>query len=277
MASKHLTFTWGGDIRVLDALFLRKKNLEEGKPREADGRKIGILFNGGGQRGVLMGGIALALEEAGLTNVFDHAVGCSTGALCVWYFCAGDAKKGSPVYYTEGVKDNYIRQLRPWRMLDLKIVDRIIRKEEPINMDRFKAFPGEIHIGLTDYKTGKGIFVDPRNFKDSLAPVVTSCAIPLLDGRRFVELEGGEYVDGGIAWPMPIDYCVESLHCTDLLVLMTHPFQEAKEIFIDRLGNFLVSHFYSKEFAKVFRNRLHVYNEEIAYAAEGNHGDARIC
>lgn len=271
------TFTWQGDARVIDALFERKENLQEGKLRKADGRTIGILFNGGGQKGALLGGIAMALEDAGLTNVFDHAVGVSTGALGVWYFCAGESHRGGPAYYNEGVEDNYIRQLRPWRILDLKIVDRIIRTEEPTDMNRLRAFPGDIHVGLTDAENGKGIFVDPRKFQDPLTPVITSCAVPFLDGKLAVDLGEKRYVDGGVAWPLPARYCVETLGCTDLLVLMTHPLQKARETIVDKIANIAVGFFYSRAFTQVFRDRLRLHNEEIEYLSSSLHDGVRIC
>ncbi len=271
------TFVWQGDVGVLDALLERKKNIEQGKPRNADGRTIGILFDNGGQRGVFMGGMAVALEEAGLTNMFDHAMGCSTGALCACYFCAGESRKSVSGYYKEGVEDNYIRQTRPWKIFDLKIVDRIIRKEEPLDINRLRAFPGKIHVGLTDAQTGEGLFIDPRTFKDPLAPLTASCAIPFLDGKLSVELEGKRYVDGGVAWPLPVRYCVETLHCTDLLILMTHPFRRARESFIDKMGNIFVPFFYPRPFVQVFQNRLRRYNDGIDYLTASSHEAVRTC
>lgn len=46
-----------------------------------DGFKLGLVVEGGGMRGIISGAMLMALQDLGLTGVFDAAYGSSAGAI----------------------------------------------------------------------------------------------------------------------------------------------------------------------------------------------------
>jgi len=60
----------------------------------ADGARLALVIEGGGMRGAITGGMALALEELGLTNVFDDVYGASAGALNAAWLVSEAAASG---------------------------------------------------------------------------------------------------------------------------------------------------------------------------------------
>jgi predicted patatin/cPLA2 family phospholipase len=64
--------------------------LESHKNNQKDKRKFGLVLQGGGMRAVYGAGALASLLEHNLSNVFDHVVGSSAGALHATYFLALD-------------------------------------------------------------------------------------------------------------------------------------------------------------------------------------------
>src|SRR3989442_4926282 len=64
-----------------------------------DGRKVGVIVEGGAMRGVISCGALMALEELGMTEVFDEVYGGSAGAVNAAYFLAGQAAYATALYY----------------------------------------------------------------------------------------------------------------------------------------------------------------------------------
>src|SRR5947208_11439555 len=83
-----------------------------------DGRKVGLIVEGGAMRGVISCAALMALEELGMTEVFDEVYGGSAGAVNAAYFLAGQAAYATTLYYQ---KINNTRFLR--RFWHRKIVD----------------------------------------------------------------------------------------------------------------------------------------------------------
>jgi len=57
---------------------------------------------------VISGGQVIALEEAGLSDAFDIAVGVSTGAPIAAYFLAQQSVLGTSIYYEECTTPQFI-------------------------------------------------------------------------------------------------------------------------------------------------------------------------
>jgi predicted acylesterase/phospholipase RssA len=53
------------------------------------GERVALVVEGGGMRGAVSGGMALALEELGLSRAFDAAYGSSAGALNAMWLVSG--------------------------------------------------------------------------------------------------------------------------------------------------------------------------------------------
>ncbi|MFT5469432.1 MAG: putative patatin/cPLA2 family phospholipase [Verrucomicrobiales bacterium] len=202
---------------VIDALRARA----EGITSQQDGRKIALIFEGGGMRGVCSAGGTVALDHLGLTNLFDHAYATSAGVTNVSYFLSGQGPLGLSVYYTDLVKKEALNPKRFWKMLDIDhVVDRIVAVEKPLHVDRVLASPTRFFAAMMDAKTAEPILIDTSETKAPFLDVIKAAiSIPVLYNRT-TEIEGRHCMDGGLVNPFPIEQALAN-GCTDILILLS--------------------------------------------------------
>src|SRR5690349_19100879 len=62
------------------------------------GARVALVVEGGGMRGAVSGGMALALDELGLRDAFDAAYGSSAGTLNAMWLVSGRVREGIPTW-----------------------------------------------------------------------------------------------------------------------------------------------------------------------------------
>src|SRR3954471_16411737 len=62
------------------------------------GARVALVVEGGGMRGAVSGGMALALDELGLSRAFDAAYGSSAGTLNAMWLVSGRVRDGIPTW-----------------------------------------------------------------------------------------------------------------------------------------------------------------------------------
>jgi predicted patatin/cPLA2 family phospholipase len=189
----------------------------------ADASRLALVIEGGGMRGAITGGMALALEELGLTNVFDDVYGSSAGALNGTWLVGGAAASGMPGWTDPELRTATIRRrnlLRGRALIDGAYLTEVIYEElTPMPFERVLASPIGLHPIATDAQTGASA---------DLAPYVTdrgtlklalraSTALPLLSGPA-VELGGRRWFDAGLAEAIPFRTAINH-GATHILVL----------------------------------------------------------
>jgi predicted patatin/cPLA2 family phospholipase len=190
----------------------------------ASARKVGLVVEGGGMRGVVSAGAMIALEELGLSHAFDEVYGCSAGSVNAAYFLAGQAAYGTSIYYQDINDSRFINPWRWWRVADVDYVfDVVVSHVKPLLADKVLASPSQLFVSIMDARTGEALVVHAQK---SRAPLLTllkaSSALPVLYNRR-VAVEDRQCCDGGFVNPIPLEAAMEN-GCTDLLVLLTRPF-----------------------------------------------------
>ncbi|HUA72109.1 MAG TPA: patatin-like phospholipase family protein, partial [Solirubrobacteraceae bacterium] len=63
-----------------------------------DGRRVALVIEGGGMRGVVSAGMASAIEQLGLRDAFDEVHGASAGAFNAAFLLAGQAAYLTALY-----------------------------------------------------------------------------------------------------------------------------------------------------------------------------------
>src|SRR5947209_18409474 len=82
---------------VVQAILRRRE--EGSKPgRRTDGRRIALVIEGGGMRGVVSAGMTAAIEQLGLHDAFDEVHGASAGAFNGAFLLAGQASYLTALY-----------------------------------------------------------------------------------------------------------------------------------------------------------------------------------
>src|ERR1051326_4914336 len=105
-----------------------------------DCRKVGLVVEGGAMRGVISCASLMALEELGLTDVFDEVYGASAGAVNAAYFLAGQAGYATTIYYKKINNTRFIRRFWHRKIVDIDdLFDSIIMSERPLHVARVLA------------------------------------------------------------------------------------------------------------------------------------------
>src|SRR6266851_3467508 len=98
----------------------------------SDGRKVGLIVEGGAMRGVISCAGLMGLEELGMTDVFDEVYGASAGAVNAAYFLASQAAYATTIYYQKINNTRFIRRLWHPKIVDIDdLFDSIITGERP--------------------------------------------------------------------------------------------------------------------------------------------------
>jgi predicted patatin/cPLA2 family phospholipase len=213
------------EVSLLAALESRRQ--AGSRPGErTDGLRIALAVEGGGNRAAYSAGMALAIDEAGLTDAFDDVYGTSGGALNAAWLLTGEAQRWMRSWAWPEVAAARItdprRMLRGGPVVDLRrLVHHVYESITPMDFEAILANPIGFHPMATDARTGTGVDLAPFvTDRDSLQTALraTSC-LPLLAGRP-VRLGGRTYVDGGLSEGVPYRRALAD-GATHVLVLRT--------------------------------------------------------
>lgn len=205
-------------------------------PRNAgDNRKLGLVVEGGAMRGVFSCGGGIALEALGLTQAFDDVYACSSGAINAAYFLAGQAAYSVRIYYDEVNNRQFINPLRIKNILDMDFLfGEVIKHRKPLDAEKVISSLSQLHISITDARTGAGFLVDSHDHRYELLDSLRASATHPLLSERSVRLGDRDCFDGGFANPLPIQDAVDA-GCTDIMVLFTR-----QSDYVDPRPNFLL-------------------------------------
>jgi predicted patatin/cPLA2 family phospholipase len=172
-----------------------------------DPYRIALSIEGGGMRGTVSAGMALALHELGLVPGFDAVYGASAGAITGAWLVSS-----TPEGLRGWADPDYARTLIRWSALlrgrpvvDVRtLVEVVYQTEFPMDFDSVLASPVEYHPLGTDAETGEStdlrpLIADPVELRLALR---ASASLPFLAGPP-VELRGRRFYDAGVAESVP--------------------------------------------------------------------------
>ena len=91
-------------------------------------------------RGVISCASLMALEELGMTEVFDEVYGGSAGAVNAAYFLAGQAAYATSLYYQKINTTRFLRRFWHRKIIDIDdLFDSIIAGDRPLRIDKVLA------------------------------------------------------------------------------------------------------------------------------------------
>lgn len=223
--------------------------------------KTGIVLEGGGMRGLYSAGILDVLMENEIWA--DGIVGVSAGAVF-----GGNYKSkqiGRAIFYNKEVcKDSRygtIRSLiKTGDMFEVEFCyHEIPEKLSPVDHNTYEKNPVEFYVTCTDVNTAEAVYHKSVTMKESLKWIQASASMPLVS--RPVEIDGKEYLDGGIAESIPIDF-FRTKGFDKNIVILTRPrgYRKGKNKMI------LASKIFLKKYPaviKAMKNRHIGYNQTL--------------
>src|SRR3954468_21521318 len=178
------------------------------RERPADAR-IALVIEGGGMRGAVSGGMALALDELGLSQAFDAAYGSSAGTLNAMWLVSGRVRDGIPTWTDPALVHELISRrralLRRGPVVDVRrLVEERYEQLSPGLFDAVLAGSTELHPIATAVDTGEAVdlhaeIADGQTLRLALR---ASAALPVRAGPR-VELDGRRLIDAGLSAAIP--------------------------------------------------------------------------
>lgn len=187
---------------------LAKRVASGSKPGERDdGFRVALSIEGGGMRGTVSAGMALALHELGMVPAFDAVYGSSAGAITGAWLLSSEPERlrgwADPGYARTLIRWSALLRRRP--VVDVRtLVEVVYQTEFPMDFASILDSPVEYHPLGTDARTGESIDLrpligDPAELRLALR---ASASLPFLAGPA-VELRGRRFYDAGVAESIP--------------------------------------------------------------------------
>src|SRR5579863_4265665 len=156
------------DKETTDVLRVLRERLRAGSTpgSRTDGLRVALSIEGGGMRGTVSAGMALALHELGMIPALDAVYGASAGAITgAWLLSS------TPEGLRGWADPDYARTLIRWSALlrgrpvvDVRtLVEEVYQTEWPMDFASILASPIEYHPLGTDAETGESTDLRPRS------------------------------------------------------------------------------------------------------------------
>lgn len=226
-------------------------------------KKVGLVLEGGGMRGVFTAGILDFFLENDIE--FEEIIGVSAGAIHGCNFKAKQKKRSINVSLDFADDKRYCSLyslLTTGDMFGAKFVYyEIPSKLNIFDNDAFKNNKSRLIATVTNVETGKAEYMELKDMDKDIEIVRASASLPLIS--RMVPLKGRKYLDGGIADSIPVKE-MERRGFSKNIVILTQPLEYRKE---PSGGKALMKARYRKypKFIAQFYNRYNNYNETLEY------------
>lgn len=263
-----------GSKEVLARLHEKKQLLAEGNPRHEEIRPA-LLVCSGVMRGVYGGGQVRALEEFGLSGVFDVAVGISTGAPTVGYFLANQAALGTTIYSEECTSAQFLSVSRFLRgkgpVMDTDYLSRVFRGEvscKRLAQEAIVQSRTDFFVGVTCGETGEGAFLDAKSVAPDVIEAIHASLVAPGISRGAVVLGGRVWIDGGISLAFPVRKIIANFKPTDLLVLANRSGAPRRTFSLERMFRPLLFAKFPVAVEQVFARRNERFADELRFLRE---------
>ncbi len=205
---------------------IRRRRAEGSRPGErADGRRVALVIEGGGMRGVVSAGMTAAIEHLGLRDAFDEVHGASAGAFNAAFLLAGQAAYLTALYLHGFGDPRFVSALRalsggPALELDY-VIDDVWVHQRPLRFDAVLASAISLHCTATDADRAEIVSLTSLHDAEEIRCAMrASSRIPWLAGPP-VHFRGRRLLDATLAEAIPVHAALAS--ATDVLVLQTRP------------------------------------------------------
>ena len=175
--------------------------------QRSDSCRVALSIEGGGMRGTVSAGMALALHELGLLGAFDAVYGSSAGAITGAWLLSSTPERlrgwADPDYARTLIRWSALLRGRP--VVDVRtLVEEVYTTDFPMDFDSVLASPVEYHPLGTDAATGESTDLRPliETPAELRLALRASASLPFLAGPP-VELRGRRFYDAGVAESVP--------------------------------------------------------------------------
>ncbi len=189
--------------------------------------KIGLIFEGGGMRGLYTCGAADAFLEKGFLP--DMVYGVSAGACHAISYLSNQKGRSRHVNIDYCTRKDYAGlycMLHEHSIFGWKLIFDTLPRENPIDYEAFfnrcnsAATSRRLVMVATDANTARAVYFTPETVEQVIMCSKASSSLPFVSPAAIID--GVPYFDGGIADSIPVQRALDD-GCTKLVVVCTQP------------------------------------------------------
>ena len=181
-----------------------------------------VILEGGANRGVFTAGALDFLMEQ--EYYIPHVIGVSAGACNALDYVSRQIGRTRDCMIVTDEKNRYVNKniktiVEKKALLDMDMVfERYPYEIFPFDFDTYFASPQTCELVVTNCETGRAEYLDDRENKERLLAIGrASSSMPI--ACPMVEIDGNEYVDGGVADSIPIIRSLKTGHRKNVIIL----------------------------------------------------------
>lgn len=178
-----------------------------------------LILEGGGMRGVYTAGVLDFFLDKKIEFPACYAV--SAGACHGSSFLAKQRKRAFNVnvdYLKDRRYAGLYSLIKTGDFFGVDMVYNLIPNElNPFDYDEYEKYIGKFFVAVTNCKTGKAEYLQIKDMRKDILAVRASSSLPLIS--RIVEIDGKEYLDGGVVDSIPIKKSIEDGNIKNVVIL----------------------------------------------------------
>ncbi len=224
-------------------------------------KKIGLVLEGGGFRGLYSAGILDGFLKYHIE--FPYIIGVSMGACNAVNYISKQYERSLNVPYTYINDKRYMSFLRLLTKGELFGMDFIFRAIPhtliPFDFERFYHSQQQFVVVTSDCRSGKPFYIDDFNKYDLLTALKASSSLPF--ASKMINIDEKLLLDGGVSDPIPIAKAIND-GCDKIVVVLTQPKGYRKSP--SKLST--LSHLKYKKYPKLqeaLQIRYQIYNDTL--------------
>lgn len=231
-------------------------------------KKIALIVEGGGMRGMFAAGVLDSFYEIGF-DPFHLYFGVSAGSFNLISHLAGQFRRNYHVVMfcaTSGQFINGWKYLRGGHYVDLDWLSNECLKVHPLDkntaLQRLEDAGKRFVIVCTNVETGRPDYLSP-NIENINSMLIGSCCLPLLY-RKPVYVSGVRVIDGGIGDPIPVRKAYAD-GATDIVVIRSREesHREKNSSIELKIGSLLYKK--NPKLQKTILNQPNTYNNSLSF------------
>lgn len=224
--------------------------------------KLGLVLEGGANRTMFSAGIMDALLDMGITA--DHVTGVSAGIAYGANYVSKQRRRSLEIllrYVNDDRYMGYSHMVNPLNKSYFNIdftFDQIPNKLLPFDYEAVKAFPGVCEGVVSNLNTGKADYLPITGEDKRNLVALASCSLPMM--FPIAEVDGEEYLDGGVVDPIPFRRVLDC-GCDKVIVVATRErcYEKKQEKTLSAAAKMYKKY---PAFVEALKKRAQVYNAQ---------------
>ena len=225
-----------------------------------------LVLEGGGMRGAFTAGIIKFLLENNL--IFEYVIGVSAGANNGANYVSRQVDRNKKIFVDLVEDERYMgikNLIKDGNYFGMDFLfHELPHKILPFDYENFLKSNSKLVVGVTDCTAGKTVFLQPQNYSSQKKIdkiFKASSSLPLVSNT--VKIGGREYLDGGIAAPIPVHKAEADGYKKNLIVLTRENEYRKDPVKAGFLLNYFLKDY--PHLVDQLKNRYKVYNQTIDY------------